>query len=100
MLCIQVPIEEKKVNEYLSIFFFISFTVRLHDSIQEENYHYLVFDLYVEKYLFIITNLLHKFVYLFLLFAKKEKKKEKWENRKFRICYEYHAVEIKPIGSL
>ena len=49
MLCIQVPY---KVNEYLSKFHLISFfTVRLHDSIQEENYHYLVFDLYVEKYI-------------------------------------------------
>ena len=28
-----------------SLPFYLSFSVRLHDSIQEENFHYLVFDL-------------------------------------------------------
>lgn len=33
------------MSEKFMVFILVSVTVRLHDSIQEENYHYLVFDL-------------------------------------------------------
>ena len=41
----------------ISNYFFTQKTVRLHDSIQEENYHYLVFDLWVYICLFVYIYL-------------------------------------------